>query len=286
MKMFDRLLGRTRSAEPPPKCPGNPGEIVEGQVQFSSGDRRWTESFHVVRTLATVLRSRGHDLVEHAAWLELRPSGLTLRPLLADIELLEKGGVHTMTTIDVRHPDMIANGLFEYQHASRAGVVESLTKGFEDWEAIDLPVLLDAQRAHPTQCTLWTMTFPAKHGMPARTRRAVLGSVSYFAERPSMDVGAGQGDETEEAAHAFCNCCLLTRNFEAFRHLIEGEGSFAVRFYAMRDKDDHPGADCRINGEEYEPGKAALRSYVSTWPEAGFEFRKQYIFVHTVTAES
>jgi hypothetical protein len=43
----------------------------------------------------------------------------------------------------------------------------------------------------------------------------------------------------------------------------------------MRDEDGTPGADCRINGEDYESGMEALRSYVATWPEAGLEFRKQ-----------
>ncbi len=36
-----------------------------------------------------------------------------------------------------------------------------------------------------------------------------------------------------------------------------------------------------VNGEDYEPGMESLRSYVGTWPGAGIEFRKQYVFIHT-----
>ncbi len=49
----------------------------------------------------------------------------------------------------------------------------------------------------------------------------------------------------------------------------------------MRDESGAPGADCRINGEDYEPGMEALRAYVATWPGAGVEYRKQYVFLHT-----
>ncbi len=34
-----------------------------------------------------------------------------------------------------------------------------------------------------------------------------------------------------------------------------------------------------MNGEDFEPGKAALRKYAATWPDRGVEFRKQYVVV-------
>jgi hypothetical protein len=128
------------------------------------------------------------------------------------------------------------------------------------------------------------MKFPAKNGRPARVRRAVLGNVAYFARQLPAggsgcdDNAAGEGD------HPFCNCCFLTRNFEAFRSQLEDDGCFGIRFYAMRDENGTPGADCRINGEDYGPGMEALRSYVASWPGSGFEFRKQYVFLHTAAA--
>jgi hypothetical protein len=292
MKIFDRLFGRKTTeprlaappADGPPKCPANPGISTGGRVAFTNGERRWTESFDLIRIAADVLRGRGHEVVEHAAWLELRPSGFVLQPLVVEIQPLEKG-VRTATTMDVRHPDLIENGLFEYQHSTGDDVAESLRKGLEGWESVDLPVLIDALRRKPEKCTLWEMTFPAKDGMPARVRRAVLGNVLYFAEHPPAAGGEG-GDENARTddEHSFCNCCFLTRNFEAFRSQIEGDGCFGIRFYATRNKDGAPAADCRINGEDYEPGMGALRSYVATWPEAGFEFRKQYVFIHTAAA--
>lgn len=274
--------GAKSTAPQPPKCPGNPGMTVNGKIAFTNGERCWTESFHLSRIAAGVLRDRGHEVVEHEIWLELRPSGFILQPLLVEARPLERGGVQTVTTIDVRHAELIKDGLFEYQHSTGDDLTESLTKGLESWESVDLPVLLDALRPKPEKCTLWVMTFPAKDGALARTRRAVLGNVTCFAQHPPAPNEAECNESAqEECEHPFCNCCFLTRNFEVFRSQIESDGCFGIRFYALRDKDGTPGADCRINGEDYEPGMEALRSYVATWPWAGFEFRKQYVFLHT-----
>jgi len=54
--------------------------------------------------------------------------------------------------------------------------------------------------------------------------------------------------------------------------------------FAMRNSQGHAEADCRVNGEEFEPGKLALRKYVETWPEAGIEFRKQYVVIQNIPA--
>ena len=92
------------------------------------------------------------------------------------------------------------------------------------------------------------------------------------------------GAAVDLAAAAGLGLCLVFGDDHAIddgRAQIEGDGYFGIRFYAMRDQDGAPGADCRINGEDYEPGMAALRSYVDTWPGSGFEFRKQYVFVFT-----
>jgi hypothetical protein len=298
MRIVDRLFGRastlgaqapgqlTPAPWAPPRCPGNPGKTLAGRLELTNSQRSWTESFHLISIAGGVLRARGHEVVEHATWLEFRPSGFILQPLLVEIHLLEKGGMQTLTTIDTWHPELIKAGLFEYQHSTGDDVVESLTRGFEGWESVDLPVLLDSLRQKPERCTLWEMTFPAKDGAPARTRRAVLGNVAYFAEHPPAAVATTCDEGAQgECEHPFCNCCSLTRNFEALRSQIEADGCFGIRFYAMRDKDGKPGADCRINGEDHGAGMEALRSYVATWPGTGFQFRKQYVFLHTVAVE-
>lgn len=77
----------------------------------------------------------------------------------------------------------------------------------------------------------------------------------------------------------FCACCFLTNNFDAFKSLVESDGVHAIRFYAARNPDGSPEADCRVNGHDFPDGAAALRRYATTWPPAGFEFRKQYVLM-------
>jgi hypothetical protein len=115
------------------------------------------------------------------------------------------------------------------------------------------------------------MSFPAKDGQPARDRRVILGPVMHFMETPPAN------NTTNEDAHPFCPCCLLTNSFPAFKELMESDRFGGVRLFAARDEDGTPQADCRVNGDDWEPGAQALREYAKTWPEAGYEFRKQYV---------
>jgi Family of unknown function (DUF6348) len=131
------------------------------------------------------------------------------------------------------------------------------------------------------------MAFPEKDGKPARFRRAVLGPVAHFMTMPHAprdESGAAEPRENEEAAekHPFCPCCPLTNSFHAFKGLIEDDGFYGVRLFAARDAQGSPQADCRVNGEDWETGAEALREYVRTWPEAGYEFRKQYVILQSV----
>ena len=38
-------------------------------------------------------------------------------------------------------------------------------------------------------------------------------------------------------------------------------------------------ADCRVNGEDYPAALPYLHAYVQSWPQAGLEFRKQYVVI-------
>ena len=282
MRIIDRLLGRKapgrEAKEPPPKCAGNPGQTVQVSTTVTDGERSREESFHLVELAARVLTERGHKVVPHDSWLELAPSGLILQPLLVDLIPAEEGGVKTTTTIDVWHPRLIPSGLFEYQHAAADTLEKALSEGFEGWEAVDLPVLLDALRPRAETCGALEMTFPAKEGRPGLTRRAVLGPVAHFAKEASARESGAAGEED----HAFCSCCFVTQNYEAFRSQLESDECVGIRFYAARYADGSPKADCRINGEDHEPGMASLRDYVARWPGSGFEFRKQYVLIHTI----
>jgi len=277
---------------PPPLCKSNPGICVEGKVAFARGDRSWTEEFNTVTLAASALQGRGLVVRREKTWLVHEESGFILLPQLVEIQPLEDGGARTVTTIQTNHPDLAPDGLFEYQHSTGDTVADSIRKGFDQWVQVDFPPLTDALCPKPQTCTMLEMTFPAKNGAPARVRRAMLGPIMHYATSPSADHAGstaaadtpGQGDAGD--AHPFCPCCLLTRSFEAFRELIENDGFYGLRLYAMRDVEGAPQADCRVNGDDWEKGAQALRDYVKTWPDAGFEFRKQYVVLHSVAEGS
>ena len=87
-------------------------------------------------------------------------------------------------------------------------------------------------------------------------------------------------------SHEFCPCCLLTNSFSAFKELIEARQFYGLRLFAARDENGFPQADCRVNGEDWAEGCEALRKYVTTWPGEGYEFRKQYVVLHTFYQEA
>lgn len=136
------------------------------------------------------------------------------------------------------------------------------------------------------------MNFPEKDGKPAISRRAVLGPVMHLVEHPEVQDEAKTAEAAEGArgeqceTHVFCPCCLFTKSYETFKELIEDSGFYGLRLFASRDQQGLPLADCRVNGDNWEKGAEALRRYVTTWPLAGFEFRKQYVVVHTIEKES
>ena len=72
------------------------------------------------------------------------------------------------------------------------------------------------------------------------------------------------------------------RQFGSPRMLIKSDHFYGLRLFACRDENDDAMADCRVNGEDWEEGKEALCAYVNTWPQAGVEFRKQYVVVQSV----
>src|SRR5215510_12369335 len=82
---------------------------------------------------------------------------------------------------------------------------------------------------------------------------------------------------------SFCPCCLLTNSYGAFESLIESDGFFAIRLLAMRNGDGSAQADCRVNGEDWQAGQRALCDCARTWPDAGFEVRKQYVVLQTAS---
>lgn len=261
----------------PPKCPGNPGVGVEAKVAFTNGSRRWTEQVDVVEQTAAILQGRGHEVVRHKGWLTHRESGFQLQPLLAHFEPLEDGGVRTVTTIQVNHPQFAPDGLFEYQHSAGDGLVAAIAQGIDQWIQLDFVPLLEALRPKPAQCTCMEMRFPEQEGNPAHVRRVIFGPIMHYMQTPPPEPVCGEGDD-----HCFCPCCLFTRSAEAFHPLITSNMTCALRLFASRDENGEPQADCRVNGEDFEPGAKALQNYATSWPPAGYEFRKQYVILHSM----
>ena len=248
---------------PPSICKANPGT--------------WTDEVDLVPLAGSALTAGGHAVEQRTGWLHHAESGFAITPRIALIQPLPDGGVRTATTVQVNHPTLVPDGVFEYQHATGDTLAEAISNGFSQWAELDFVTLLDALEPVPRSCLTLQFDFPAAAGRPARRRRAVLGPVSHVAASQLTEASC-----SEDGGHSFCPCCLLTRSFDAFRSLIDGDGFFCLRLLALRDRDGSQGADCRINGEDWEPGARALREYVRSWPPLGFELRKQLVILQTL----
>lgn len=257
---------------PPEPCEANPGRGPTLRVEYEHDGERREEDFDAVDGLEHVLREAGFAVDRHPTWLELE-GGLRVLPQWASYES-EDGDVRTTTTIEVSLPGRIPPGVFEYQHARGDGVVQSMASGFEGWLFTDLPAFLDALRDEPEVCTCIGMDVPLASGGEVR-RRVVLGPPLHAAQKQS----------DADADHPFCPCCLITKSWETFRPLIQGDRFVAVRLYAARAGDGTTVADCRVNGEDWPAGRDALQTYATTWPDRGVEWRKQLVVMMTLPAD-
>jgi hypothetical protein len=276
----------------PNLIPSNPGTVVAGKVDFSNAQKTWTEQFNLVTLMASVLAEYGHLIESEDSWLVHPDSGFVLLPRIVHLAPLDKGGVRTTTTLQTNHPNLMPDGVFEYQHATGDNVEDSLRKGFDQWAQTSFLALLDALQPTPATCATLGMSFPEKDGKLAYTRRAVLGPVVHYVQNAHVysEVSAAETGEDvsggQDEHHEFCPCCLLTRSFETFMEFIKDRGVHCLFLYAARDGNGAPQADCRVNGNDWERGAEALRNYATTWPDAGYEFRKQYVVLHTLETET
>jgi len=172
------------------------------------------------------------------------------------MEPVHPEGARTVTTIEISHPSQMPAAFFEFQHARGETLEASIAEGFQGWLESDLPPLACALGASVGDCV------EVQHD----GRRVVFGPVRYRCER---DVEAGEP----------CPCCLFTQSAAAFAPLLAQPGVHALRLFASRGGEQGSAADCRCNGEDHADGQSALLRYIESWPDAGFEFRKQYVII-------
>lgn len=252
-----------------------------GPIRIGSGGKsrraKAAETVRLAEILAEVIRSYGIAAeVTDPDWVDLPDSGYQLLPLTCMVDPLPDGRIQTVTTIQAHHPEVVPDGIFEYQHSSGRDAYESLHEGFIPWANVDLVTLLEAAAPVPKICSQMILPLPARDGRPARARRALLGPVAHYQSAPLADRPLSATDDPD---HIFCPCCFLTHSGDAFAPLLEGEGVFGIRFFGLRNREGYPLADCRVNGADYEPGAVPLRAYASLWPECGYEIRKQYVLI-------
>jgi len=226
----------------------------------------------LVHLAARVMEQRGHAVVRHGNWLEHRDSGIGIWPVLEHAGPAPSG-VRTVCIVMTHHPRFRPDGVFEFQHAVAATVADAVRDGFDQWLQLDLVPLLDALRSKLEHCSALEFNFP-RPGGGEFVRRVVLGPIGHIVADPQSG--------TDDVEHPFCPCCLLTNTFDAFRQFLQADEFFGIRLLASRNENGAPQADCRINGRDWEAGKRALCRYAETWPQQGFEMRKQYVVLHTL----
>lgn len=274
------MFGFFKRRPTPTLPPVNPGQGPDVRVSYPASADQASETYDLVELTAEVLTALGHDVDRHEAALEDRASGLVLEPRYVTLLPHPDGRFQTVTTIQVTHPTLIPAGLFEYQHSFGEDPREAFRLGFEQWANLDLVTLLAALDEKPEGCTTLVLEIPGDSGKPPRVRRAVLGPVAHFLADPEARQRQEAAAASEE--HPFCPCCLLTNSLLAFQALLDRDETFGLRLFASRDERARPDADCRVNGGDFEPGARALRKYAGSWPPNGYEFRKQYVVLHSL----
>jgi hypothetical protein len=254
-----------KSDRPPTPATENPGRGHDVRVAFRNAQKAWEETDDVVDSLTAALKAHGHDASAKGDWVAL-DGGFSLLPQIVNVEAQDNDGVKSVTTIQISHAALIPGGTFEFQHSSGADLRDSLAKGFDSWAELDLPVFLDALRDQAATC----MTVQLEPD-----RRVVFGPTIQMAENP--EAVPGHDD--------FCPCCLFTKSTGAFDVLVRDKAFFGIRLFVSRSEDGHIEADCRVNGIDRPEGAAALTRYAKTWPDRGFEYRKQYVCIQTRTGE-
>lgn len=233
---------------------------------------------NIVAEAEAMLTGLDYTVECRGADLYLPEFNLTFSPRGIDLSQSDSGTVSTVSIVRAVHPEAFPDGLFEYQHGVGANPREALQYGLNQWVQLDVPVLCDALLETPKQCATMEMTLPPEDGRPERKRRVILGPTAHMMASPPEETAGGSCGEE----HSFCPCCLTTQCMDSFLPLFKSSETLGVRLLAMREDSGETSADCRVNGEDFEPGKEALCAYARGWPQHGFEFRKQYVLYQSL----
>ena len=242
---------------------------AEGKVVTLHYPDNTEESFDLPEMLQAVLAQQGFGTESANGWLHHAPSGYALLVQVLYVDLKSEDDVHCATTIQIHHPTLLPEGIFEYQYAVGKTPAEALNEGFRLWLASDWLVLLDAVAEEQGEYMRLEMTFD--HTQPPLKRRISLGNVVYYYEY-----------EPEVSDEANLCHCLFTHCLETFKSLLQDKRNYAIRLFASRDGMGQTNADCRVNGEAWAEGVEGIKAYAATWADAGFEFRKQYVVVRNI----
>lgn len=256
----------------PEKIAENPGIDYSGSVAFSNDEASWTETFNLATLLKGVLKEQGFnaELDQNEGWLTL-PNNIYLRADLVEFSIDDKGDLRTCTTVTIAHPDLIPQGLFEYQHSFGDSLEASLQYGLEQWVKVDFSVLHAAITGEKAdEFSQLKIEFPEPE---IYKRQILLGYVSHLALNREL---------FKKDEHPFCSCCFFTNTMNNFDHVLKSNQLFGIRLLAIKDAEGNCSADCRVNGIDDEAGKQALINYASTWQDRGYEMRKQYVVVRNL----
>ena len=226
--------------------------------------------FFLQQVLHETLRSRHLEFeVTDSGRSVTLSNGLRLEPFLMVCEQASKHRFQTTTVIEVSHPRLFPNPLFEYQHASGTSQHDALGKGFASWASMDLVTLIDACQTTLENCAVLEVSYAQSDDEAVYRRQVLLGPMAHFQQYPPRAL--------EE--HEFCPCCLFSNSMSAFTELLQSRDFLGVRLYASRDADGNCEADCRVNGHDFPAAVQLLCDYANLWPDAGMEFRKQYVVI-------
>ena len=210
--------------------------------------------------------------------------GLQLEPHMVNMAAQSNGSWRTSTVVEVYHPQ-IKDLIFEYQHSAGSSQVASLHEGFNNWARMDLVTLRDAIQPE-LDCASLGLGYTDESTGESYKRQVVLGPTGHYRDQPAEESAHSAQEHANDSAdsedgeqHDFCPCCLFTNSMEAFTDLLKGREFLGVRLYAARDAQGEISADCRVNGEDYPAALPYLHTYVQSWPQAGLEFRKQYVVI-------